>query len=260
MSTRLRGGSPSPARESKGVIECSAGEPRPGKGRRRLINAALNDAFAPLSLFCAQVTLPCPSRVWRGNINACWEEERRPAPACTATLQALAFGRVQRSVRPQSVLLPTLYYFFFFEEINLVLLLLLPSPSKWQARQVYCFKLYCTCTTRRLTASGEASTCCCRPSLRHQRQIAARQHRKRLNQRAQELRQQNGKSLYGVHAQMKAEIFRVSLFMVLCFVSHLTMPPVKATTRKASFSDSWVVILSRRLNGDVDSFSAPNEI
>jgi len=50
--------------------------------------------------------------VWRGNINACWEEEHRPAPACTATLQALAFGRVQRSVRPQSVLLPTLYYFF----------------------------------------------------------------------------------------------------------------------------------------------------
>jgi len=51
------------------------------------------------------------------------------------------------------------------------------------------------------------------------RQIAARQHRKRLNQRAQELRQQNGKLLYGVHAQMKAGIFRVSLFMVLCCLS-----------------------------------------
>lgn len=39
--------------ESKGVIECSAGEPPPPTGERhggRLINAALNDAFASLSL------------------------------------------------------------------------------------------------------------------------------------------------------------------------------------------------------------------
>jgi len=77
MSTRLRGGSPSPARESKGVIECSAGEPRPGKGRRRLIKAALNDTFAPL-LFSGH-----RSRVWRGKYNACWELHRS-APTCTA--------------------------------------------------------------------------------------------------------------------------------------------------------------------------------